>query len=77
MITPIQYAIHRKGESPIFGEDTIKVSLQDNGAGHFITLESVNPSSYSTDDYPNMLVMDFKEIEELNDIVEIFKKVAG
>jgi hypothetical protein len=40
LITPIKYAVHREKESPIFGETVTFVSVQDDGAGPFIVLES-------------------------------------
>jgi hypothetical protein len=40
LVTPIKYAVHREKESPIFGETVTHVSVQDEGGGPFILLES-------------------------------------
>jgi hypothetical protein len=40
LITPIKVAVHRKDDNPIFGENVIHVSVDDEAAGPFIVLES-------------------------------------
>ena len=40
LITPIKVAVHRKDDNPIFGENVIHVSVDDEAAGAFIVLES-------------------------------------
>lgn len=40
LITPIKVAVHRKDDNPIFGENVIHVSVDDEEAGPFIVLES-------------------------------------
>lgn len=40
LITPIKVAVHRKYDNPIFGENVIHVSVDDEAAGPFIVLES-------------------------------------
>lgn len=37
-VTITQFSIHRKNENPIYGEDVIRVNLEDEAAGFFITL---------------------------------------
>lgn len=39
-ITAITYAIHAPDESPIFGEQTIHVSADDEGAGMFLVIKA-------------------------------------
>lgn len=39
-ITPITYAIHADGESPIFGQTTIHVTAEDEGAGLLIHIKA-------------------------------------
>lgn len=36
--TMVSVAIHRDDESPIYGENTTVVSLDDEGAGQFVTI---------------------------------------
>lgn len=40
LITPITVSVHRKGDNPIFGENVIHVSVEDEGGGPFIVLDS-------------------------------------
>ena len=40
LITPIKVAVHSKDDNPIFGENVIHVSVDDEAAGPFIVLES-------------------------------------
>lgn len=40
IITPIKVALHRKADNPIFGENVIHVSVEDEAAGPFIVIES-------------------------------------
>ena len=40
LITPIKVAVRRKHENPVLGEQVIHVSVDDEGAGPFIVLDS-------------------------------------
>lgn len=40
-------AIHRAGDSPIFGESTTIVRLDDDGGGPFIVIEQVTEALHS------------------------------
>jgi hypothetical protein len=42
-VTPICFAVHQKGESPVHGENTIHVSIDDHGAGAFIKVVEAIP----------------------------------
>ena len=42
-VTPICFAVHPKGESPVNGENTIHVSIDDHGAGAFIKVVEAIP----------------------------------
>lgn len=37
-VTPLCVAVHREGESPVFGEGTTHVQIEDEGAGAFVIL---------------------------------------
>lgn len=37
-VTPVCVAVHREGESPVFGEGTTHVQLEDEGGGAFVIL---------------------------------------
>ena len=41
-ITPIAMAIHLPDESPIFGDSTLHLALDDEGAGPFFVLRQVS-----------------------------------
>lgn len=45
MQTITRIAIHAVGENPIFGEGVIRVGLQDEAAGMFITLDNPDATS--------------------------------
>lgn len=42
--TAIKYALHKQDESPIFGEDTIHITADDEGGGAYAIIQIVNPS---------------------------------
>jgi hypothetical protein len=58
-LTVTEIVIHKETESPVFGELTTKVSIDDEGAGIFFKI------SQSTDSGLNVIRMDFKEFEYL------------
>lgn len=39
--TPMAVSVHMKSDSPVFGESTIIVSAEDDGAGSFVVLKSL------------------------------------
>lgn len=39
MMTTTAISVHRKGDSPVFGESVTVVALDDEAAGPYITLE--------------------------------------
>ena len=49
-------AIHRAGDSPIFGESTTIVRLDDEGGGPFIVIEQL------TDTQPSVVKLDHEEV---------------
>lgn len=40
LITPLMVSVHRKGDNPVYSERAIKVTVEDEGGGPFIVLES-------------------------------------
>ena len=40
LITPLMVSVHRKGDNPVYGEGAIKVTVEDEGGGPFIVLDS-------------------------------------
>jgi hypothetical protein len=44
-ITPLAYAIHRDDESPIFGESTLHVCAEDEGAGLFFCIKTLDSTA--------------------------------
>lgn len=40
LITPLKVSVHLKGDNPVCGEGAIKVTVEDEGGGPFIVLES-------------------------------------
>ncbi len=70
-ITPIKYAIHREGDSAVFGEDSFHVSIDDEGAGEYIVIESVCPSEPFDD---NRMAMDYSVLKKIVEVADIFRK---
>lgn len=54
--TTTSIAIHRTGESPIFGYGTTLVSLIDNGGGPFIELHQIDGTE------PGQIKLDYEEL---------------
>lgn len=69
MITPTRYAIHKKGESPVFGENTIFVEVDDHGAGMFMTV-------YPASDTEKRISFDFEDFDELVLVVQGIKRIS-
>ena len=44
IVTPVKFAIHEDETNPIFGADTLHITINDDGAGMFLTIENVNPT---------------------------------
>ena len=40
LITPLMVSVHRKGDNPVYSERAIKVTVDDEGGGPFIVLDS-------------------------------------
>ena len=67
-ITPIVYAIHEEGESPIFGDGTIRVEAMDKTDGFYYKITQVNPQSEFIDCY------DREEILRILEAIELLEK---
>lgn len=68
-LTPITYSIHREGDSPMFGESSIHVSLEDEGGGEFliITQNSDNPEA-------GVIRLDFEELPLILEAAKLLKQ---
>lgn len=56
-VTPVAVAVHRKGESPIFGESLTHIRIEDDAAGPYLVLSQ--PSREIGDDLkPGELAFD-------------------
>ncbi len=74
-ITPIKYALSYPDEHPLFGEDTLHISAQDDAGGLNITLEIVCPSDVTDEVFGSgKITLTLEEIEKINEVVEILKK---
>ena len=40
LITPLKVSVHRRGDNPVYGDGAIKVTVEDDGCGPFIVLDS-------------------------------------
>ena len=68
LITPIKVSVHRKDDSPIFGESVIHVSVDDEAAGPFVVMES-------NDGHADGLRIDLDELEAA--VVAARQLIAG
>jgi hypothetical protein len=64
MITASRYVIHKKGENVIYG-DNLEVILEDDAAGYYFSI---------TDHQGNNVKIDFKEVPELIEVINILKE---
>lgn len=67
MKTITAISIHRAGESPVFGKETITVRLEDEGGGAFIVLEQED----------NKIRLDIEELDEIREAVDIMLGQEG
>jgi DNA polymerase elongation subunit (family B) len=70
-LTVTEIAVHKEGESPIFGEIVTHVKLDDEGAGMFIKI------TQSSDTQMNEIRLDFNEVEYIIKAIEMLKESAG
>lgn len=66
----INYVIHRKGDSPIFGESRTEVRLNDEANGCFLEIEQ-EENSFGNG---GVLRLDFEEISLLIQAIENLRK---
>jgi len=64
-----QIAIVQPGESPVFGENTVTVSLDDEGGGAFVVISNAEQSG--------AVRLDFSEADLLCEAIERLKKEAA
>jgi hypothetical protein len=67
-LTITEISIHRKSDSPIFGELNTKVKLQDEGGGMFVKISQDSEAGYSE------IRLGFDELEYLNEAILILQK---
>ena len=67
-ITPIAYAVHKDGESPIFGDETIRVEAMDEAGGFYYKITQVNPQKEYIDCYEK------EEIQCILEVIELLEK---
>jgi hypothetical protein len=66
-LTVTEIAVHKEGESPIFGDIVTHVKLDDEGAGAFIKITQHNGNDEDT------IRLDFNEIEYILKAIEMLK----
>jgi hypothetical protein len=66
-LTVTEIAVHKEGESPIFGDIVTHVKLDDEGAGPFIKIVQHNDTKMDE------IRLDFKEIEYILKAIEMLK----
>lgn len=66
-LTVTEIAVHKEGESPIFGEIVTHVKLDDEGGGPFIKITQHNDTKMDE------IRLDFNEIEYILKAIETLK----
>jgi hypothetical protein len=66
-LTITEVAVHFEGESPIFGELTTIVKLEDEGAGYFLTIGQ----------YDHIIRLGLEEFDTLIKAVALIKQQEG
>lgn len=67
-LTVTEIAVHKKDESPIFGDIVTHVKLGDEGAGTFIKLVQHDHNR------TNVIRLDFNEVEFIIKAIEMLKE---
>jgi hypothetical protein len=70
-LTVTEIAVHKEGESPIFGDIVTHVKLDDEGAGTFIKIVQHNGTKMGE------IRLDFNEIEYVLKAVVMLKEGAN
>jgi len=66
-LTVTEIAVHKEGESPIFGDIVTHVKLDDEGGGPFIKIVQHNDTKMDE------IRLDFNEIEYILKAIEMLK----
>lgn len=66
-LTVTEIAVHKEGESPIFGDIVTHVKLDDEGGGTFIKIVQHNDTKMDE------IRLDFNEIEYILKAIEMLK----
>lgn len=66
-LTVTEIVIHHEDQSPIFGDLTTSVNVDDEGGGPFVRI------TQATDDGPVSIRMDFNEVDHLVQAINILK----
>lgn len=67
-LTITEIAVHKEDESPIFGDLTTHVKLDDDGGGPYVRIMQ------SSDTQMNEIRIDFNEIEYIVKAIEMLKE---
>lgn len=74
-ISCIKYAIHKNDESPIFGSDTIHVSVDSEGEGVWVIVEQINPTVIDESSFgAGKMALEIEEIQAILDVAEMLKR---
>lgn len=74
-ITPITYAIHADGESPIFGSQAIHVTADDEGAGMLLHIKADLTGAHGYD--KGEIKLDPSELAQVVEVAEMLRMAHG
>lgn len=60
---PVSHAMYKEGDNPIFGDSSIRISVDDEAAGPFVRISQCN------DDHSGEILLNFDEIAPLFEVL--------
>ena len=70
IVTPLSVAIHKKGESPIFGDGVTVINIEDESGGPFIQIRQQG-------EYIAMGVCRFNDYDEIATVANVAKELLA
>ena len=67
-ITPLTVAVHPVGKNPVFSDQAVHVSIEDEAGGPFLRITELAPSGESGE-----IKLDFDQFEAIIDAVTLLK----
>lgn len=66
-ITPICFSVHREDESPIYGELSVHIRIEDEAAGPFLVIKSQAADEFSKS---GEIALEFEHFDAISEAVK-------